>query len=106
MEKKNYYVSVGTGEISQIRYDNNDAFVINATEEEVSLLRRKLENLNGASIQSFWRAHVPIKPYHEDKPNDDYDSNMKDTFQMLYDWGDEQTKAHITSMGILTDNHM
>ncbi|UJL45129.1 hydrolase [Virgibacillus sp. NKC19-16] len=106
MEKRKYYVNIGSGEISQIKYDNNEEFVIHATEDEVRLLRSKLENMHDASFNSFWRSHVPIMPYHNDKPNDDYDSNIAQAFQMLYDWGDERAKSHITEMGILKDDHM
>ncbi|WP_449355579.1 hydrolase [Virgibacillus natechei] len=105
MEKRKYYVNIGAGEISQIKYDKNEEFVIHATADEVSLLRSKLENMHDASFNSFLRAHVPIMPYHNDKPNDDYDSNITETFQMLYDCGDERAKSHIKEMGILKDNH-
>ncbi|WP_100013191.1 hydrolase [Lentibacillus sediminis] len=101
MEKKTYYVNIAAGEISQIPYDNNDEFIIQATQEEVSMLRAHLNNMHDASVDAFWRAHVPIKPYHEDQPNDDYDSNMVKVYQMLHDWGDEAARTHIESIGIL-----
>lgn len=106
MEKKKYYIDIGSGEISQIKYDNNDSFTIQATTEEISLLRAKMENMHDAGVRSFFRAHVPIMPYHNDKSNDDYDSNLTETYQMLYDLGDDEAKKHIDSIGILTDNHM
>ncbi|OZU88536.1 hydrolase [Virgibacillus indicus] len=106
MEKKKYYIDIGSGEISQIKYDNNDSFTIQATTEEVSLLRAKMENMHDAGVRSFFRAHVPIMPYHNDKSNDDYDSNLTETYQMLYDLGDDEVKKHIDSIGILTDDHM
>ncbi|PAV27727.1 hydrolase [Virgibacillus profundi] len=106
MEKKKYYIDVGSGEISQVKYDNNDSFTIHATMDEISLLRAKMDNMHDASVRSFFRAHVPIMPYHNDKSNDDYDSNLTETYQMLYDLGDEQIKQHIESMGVLGDEHM
>lgn len=106
MEKKTYYVDIGSGEISQTKYQNNDSFIINATNEEVAMLRAKLNNMDGAAYNSFWRAHVPIMPYHNDKPNDSYDASMVDVYQMLYDLGDETAKNHIKSIGILGENHI
>ncbi|MFC3041430.1 hydrolase [Virgibacillus xinjiangensis] len=103
MEKKKFYVNIGTGEISQIPYSNNDGYVIHATEDEVRMLRAKFENMHGASFRAFWRSHVPIKPYHEDEANDDYDDNMAEAFELLHEWGDEQTKSHIQSLGLLSD---
>ncbi|WP_010647283.1 hypothetical protein [Oceanobacillus massiliensis] len=105
MEKEKYYVNIGTGEISQMRYQNNDDYVVYASTEEIALLRAKMENMHGASFDSFVRSHILAIPYHVDQPNDDYDANMNEAFQMLYALGDEQTKNHIESMGILPDNH-
>lgn len=106
MEKKTYYVSVGSGEISQMKYGNNEDFIIQATQDEVRLLREKMSNMDNASFRSFFRAHVPIMAYHKDKANDDYDHNMTEAFQMMYNLGDEQTKSHIESMGVLSDDPM
>ena len=106
MEKKKYYVDIASGEISQIKYDNNDSFTIYATTEEISLLRAKMENMHDAGVRTFFRAHVPIMPYHLDKSNDDYDSNLTEAYQMLYDFGDEHAKKYIESTGMLRDNHI
>ncbi|MEC5424888.1 hydrolase [Virgibacillus sp. C22-A2] len=106
MERKKFYVSIASGEISQIEYSNNDEFIIHATEDEVVLLREKMNEMHEASMGAFWRAHIPIMPYHNDKANDKYDAGITEAYQMLYELGDEQAKDHIKSMGILEDNHM
>jgi len=106
MERQKYFISVGEGEISKIPYHNNDHFVIFANEEEIGLLRSKFENLHESSFDSFLRAHVPFIPYHNDEENDMYDNNLTETYQMLYDLGDEKTKKHVQSMGILSDKHL
>ncbi|MUK90052.1 hydrolase [Ornithinibacillus sp. L9] len=106
MEKKKYYVSLQAGEISQIKYDNNDEFLIYATDEEIDELRSKINQMDDAAFGTFLRAHIPIKPYHEDPQNDDYDAGITEAFQMLYQLGDENTKSHIESIGILSNRHM
>jgi hypothetical protein len=106
VEKKTYYVEIGSGEISQTKYQNNHSFTIQATPEEVTMLRAKLNNMDGAALSSFWRAHVPIMPYHNDKANDRYDAGLVDVYEMLYDLGDDTTRNHIESIGILGDNHI
>ncbi|MFD1040179.1 hydrolase [Virgibacillus byunsanensis] len=106
MEKKKFFINLGSQEISQIHYDNNDDFIIHATEDEVRILRDKLDHMYTSDTRAFFRAHVPIKPYHDDRSNDDYDINMTEAFKMLYNLGDEQTKSHIESMGILGDRHL
>ncbi len=106
MDKKKYHVSIASKEISQIPYGNNDDFTIYATDGEVSMLRRKMEKMHEADVASFWRAHVPIMPYHNDKANDIYDEGLTEAYQMVYELGDKQTKSHIESMGILSDRLM
>ncbi|MDY0405273.1 hydrolase [Virgibacillus sp. 179-BFC.A HS] len=106
MEKEKYYVNLGTKEISKTKYHNNDTYVIYATPVEVEQLRSKFDHMDDAEYRTFLRAHVPIMPYHHDEGNDDYDRGITNAFQMLYELGDEQTKEHITNIGILRDNHL
>ncbi|TMN21232.1 hydrolase [Lentibacillus cibarius] len=106
MERKKFYINLGSKEISQIKYDNNDEFTIYATTDEVQTLRYKLDNMNDADTRAFYRAHVPIMPYHNDESNDDYDNQITEAFRMVYELGDSVTKQHIESMGILSDHHM
>ncbi|ASK62895.1 hydrolase [Virgibacillus phasianinus] len=106
MEKKKFYVNIGTQEISQIEYGNNQDFTINATDEEVLLLREKFNDMDQANFRAFFRAHVPIMSYHNDKSNHDYDGGMTGAFEMLYDLGDDQTKEHIEAMGVLSDKRL
>lgn len=101
MEKKKYYVSLATGEVSQIRYQNNDDFIIHATDSEARELRSKFDSMDDASLRSFVRAHVPIVPYHHDQANDDYDLSMHEALKMIYQLGDDETKEHVQSMGVL-----
>lgn len=106
MNRKKYYVSLQSREISQIKYGNNADFTIYATDEEIRMLRAKLDNMYEAEVGTFWRAHVPFIPYHKDSSNDDYDRGITEAFQMIYDLGDEEAKHHIEDMGVLGDRHM
>lgn len=106
MEKKTYFVDIGSGEISQTKYQNNDSFTIRATPDEITMLRAKLRGMDDSAMQTFYRAHIPIMPYHNDKGNDRYDAGLVEVYQMLYDLGDESTKEHINNIGILEDNHI
>ncbi|MFC4404798.1 hydrolase [Gracilibacillus xinjiangensis] len=92
MEKKKYYVNIGTQEISQIPYGANTEFVIEATDEEIFLLREKFNEIHDADMSAFVRAHIPYMPYHNDPQNDKYDSGMKGVYQMIYNLADSETK--------------
>ncbi|CDQ21384.1 hypothetical protein SAMN05192559_11818 [Halobacillus karajensis] len=103
MDRDKYYINMGTREISLNHDGNNDDFVIYATSEEVRALREVFDEIYNADTESFYRAHVPFRPYHNDRANDETDMDMKMAFQKIYELGDETTKAHITEMGVLKD---
>ncbi|WP_186576444.1 hydrolase [Aquibacillus kalidii] len=101
MEKKKYYVNIGTQEISQVEFGNNNDFIIHANDEEVFLLREKMNEMYNADMNGFVRAHIPYVPYHNDESNDNYDDGLIDAFKMIHDLGDGKTREHIESMNIL-----
>lgn len=103
MEKKKYYVSLQSLEISQIEHGNNNDFTIYATDGEVKELRATFNKMYDANIGTYWRAHIPIVPYHHDTANDNYDAAITDAFQMLYELGDEKTKEFIDDSEVLTN---
>ncbi|WLV23848.1 hydrolase [Aciduricibacillus chroicocephali] len=98
MEKHEFYVNIATGEISRNKVGNNSSFVIHATEDEVYALREQFDQMHGAGVRSFFRAHVPIVSYSNDKANDEYDASLVEAYRLLYELGDETTKKHIAEM--------
>src|SRR5690625_4280096 len=104
MERKKYYVSLQSREISQTIVGNNADFTIYATDDEVKMLRRKLDHIYDAEVDTYWRSHVPIMPYHKDASNERYDQSLLEAFQMIYTLGDEQAKQFVTESGILQDS--
>ncbi|HEX6594479.1 MAG TPA: hydrolase [Bacillota bacterium] len=101
MERKKYYVNLGAQQITQTNFENTNVFTIYANADEVRLLRAKMDQMDRANIESFFRAHIPILAYHHDRPNDDYDEQMTEALQMIYELGDDQTKKHIKDIGVL-----
>ncbi|MFC7063916.1 hydrolase [Halobacillus seohaensis] len=103
MAKKQYYVNIGTREISINHDGNNDDFIINADEQDLLVLREVFDEMYNSDTRAFFRAHVPYDPYHHDMSNDEFDEGMKSAFRMIYELGDDPTKEHIRGMGILED---
>src|SRR5690625_478609 len=101
MERKKYYVSLQSREISQTIVGNNADFTIYATDDEVRMLRKKLDNIYDAEVDTYWRAHVPIMPYHKDASNERYDQSLTEAFQMIYSLGDDQAKQFVSESGLL-----
>ncbi|PWU68112.1 MULTISPECIES: hypothetical protein [Gracilibacillus] len=104
MEKKKYYVNIGTQEISHIPYGGNAEFVIQANDEEITLLRLKFDEIHDADLSTYVRAHIPFTPYHNDPQNDAYDEGIKGVYQMIYELADEETKAAMDKYNIGKEN--
>ncbi|MFD2446518.1 hydrolase [Bacillus sp. CGMCC 1.16607] len=100
-KKKTYYVSVGTGEISQSATGSTWNYKIEATDDEIIKLREYFDSNYSTEWINFFRAHVPFLEYHHDRSNDKYDETLKEVYGMLHQLGDQEAKAHIESMGIL-----
>lgn len=102
--KKTYYITLGSGEISQSATDSTWNYKIEATDDEIIALREYFDQNYSTEWQNFFRAHVPYVQYHYDRENDAYDETMKKIYGMIYDLGDEEARQHIESMGILTED--
>ncbi len=99
--KKRYYVNVSSGEILEDQGASSYNFEIDADEEDVFKLSELFDLVDKDSRLSLYRSHVPAMSYHEDKNNHDYDDHMKQVYHLLHDLGNERTREHIESMGIL-----
>jgi hypothetical protein len=100
MEKKTYYVSLTQGEISQVPTDET-TFILTATAEEISYLRKVFQDMYTYDKVSYWRSHIPFLEYHYDEGNDGYDQALKTAYAHMYQLGNDETKKCIEEMGIL-----
>ncbi len=100
-QKKNYYIDVGTGGISQSATSSTYSFKIQANDEEITELRELFDQNYSTEWKNFWRAHVPYLEYHHDRQNDAYDKTIQQVYGMIHKLGDIQAKQHIESMNIL-----
>lgn len=106
MERSKYFVSIASKEISTVRVGNNDDFIIYATGEEVADLRSIFNNMDTAELNTYWRVHIPIMPYHHDVANDQYDASITEAFAKVYELGDADAKQFIDEAGMLTHRRM
>ncbi|MBS4208586.1 hydrolase [Bacillus sp. FJAT-50079] len=102
-EKKPFYISVGPGQIMSTATDSPWEFKIEATDDEIKMLRKVFDSNADNSIDDFLRAHIPFLEYHHDPTNDRHDDNLLRIYGMIYSLGDQEAKQHVESMGIL--NH-
>lgn len=101
MDKKTYYVTVGTGEILPNRGDAAFEFEIMASEDELDKLEELFEDTAEAELAAATRAVIPFEEYHNDEENDRYDDGLHAIYQMLHQLGTPATKRHIESMNVM-----
>lgn len=101
MVKEKYYVNLQSQEISQAEHENNHGINIYATKSEVELLRKTFDEVHSAEFMTFFRAHVPIMPYHNAKSNDQYDKSFTDAVRLIHELGDDEARNFIEESGIL-----
>lgn len=103
MDKRKFYVSIDSQEISEYKAGNNHAYVIYGGPEDIIRLREVFDELQDAEFSTFWRAHVPFKEYHHDEYNDSYDESLMRAYKMIYELGDEETKKHIETLPFFSE---
>ncbi|MBM7704834.1 hydrolase [Metabacillus iocasae] len=104
-KKKTYYISLGAGEISQVRSASEWNYEIKATDDEVTVLREYFDQRFSSDWQGFFRAHVPYLEYHYDRQNDAYDQTTTKIFELIHNLGNDETRTHIEQMGILSQHN-
>lgn len=95
MEKQPYYIAIASGEIQSQPDVSPWNFRVFANEKEIQSLRELLNGMNREDFGTFWRAHIPAVPYHEDTNNDQYDRYLADLYEKIYELGDEDAREHI-----------
>ena len=99
--KKTYYISIGNGQISQVKTADTYNFEISANDEEITELREHFDQAYVEDLGSFVRSHVPFVEYHHDSNNDRYDEQLQKAYRMIYDLGNHETKELVAQMGII-----
>jgi len=102
MNKKTYYVTVGSGEILQDPTVAAFEFEIQATDDELHKLQELFEDTAEAELSTALRGITPYLEYSYDKENDLYDYKLREIYQMLHALGSQRTREHIESMHVLS----
>jgi hypothetical protein len=99
-EKKQYFVSVKHGLIQQARNETGE-FEVWLTDEELSVLKDSLDELQQDDEYSFRRAAVPYKSADHDDGIDQFDEKTVRVYQYLRDYGTDETRSLIDGMSVI-----
>ncbi|HJV47310.1 MAG TPA: hydrolase [Bacillota bacterium] len=103
MSKQTYYISLSSGGIHTDPTIDTYDYIIEANDHEISELQKLFEKVHEKEGDSYFRSHIPFLPYHEDKPNFEYDQALKEVYSKLYKLGNDVCRRHIESMRILEE---
>ncbi|PLR71923.1 hydrolase [Bacillus sp. UMB0728] len=106
-EKKDYYIDIENGQIHPGKAEGEDwQFRVFADDEEIHQLAKYLNINYDADLKTFVRSHIPFLEYHKDPQNDEYDATIEQAYALIYQLGDEEARAHVKSMGILSGEEL
>lgn len=99
MEKKTYYIAVGSGEMPEPEEaTGNFKFEIQATEEEVVKLQEMFEELTTNEEDTAMRATISNR---SDKENNADGWSLTEIYRMLHELGTPDTRKHIEAMNVI-----
>ncbi|USB33748.1 hypothetical protein [Paenibacillus sp. YPG26] len=98
--KTRYYVSV-THQLIQDVENESAEYKVDLDDEELGLLRDKLDELAKEDEYTLKRAPVPYKSADKDEATDHYNDKLIAVYAYLHQIGDEKTRQAIESLGVL-----
>jgi hypothetical protein len=104
MDKNIYWVNVSDQEIVPQGETQNHEFEIRATEQEITELRGRFDDLAKADNKLLNRAKTPYEPLPEpdqEVKNASYDEQLISVYRLIHELGVPQTKTHIERMNII-----
>ncbi|MFD3261484.1 hypothetical protein ACE3MQ_23080 [Paenibacillus lentus] len=99
--KKPYYVSVAHRMIQEAPNQDSTEFRVLLDDEDLVKLRDKIAELSEEDLYTFRRAPVPYKSADHDEATEHFNDRMIELYTLLYQYGDEQTRRSIISLGVL-----
>lgn len=92
------YVSVTNKKVFSYPDESPWEFEVVANREIIPVFQKLFEQLSITETSNFWRAHIPIRYYHLDKENDDYDTKMKKIYALIHEFGDQESKTFVEQL--------
>ncbi|GGE25979.1 hypothetical protein GCM10011571_30140 [Marinithermofilum abyssi] len=105
MDKKKYYVSVHSGEISgeisQQKGASPYQFEIEADEDEVRDLHALMTRNAEADTKTFWISHIPFLSKDQKGQSADYEDTLQSIYDRVYQLGTDTTKRQMKEMNLI-----
>lgn len=100
------YVSVVHRKVYAYPDESPWEFEINANQEIIPVFDKLFDQLNVVEIKDFWRSHIPIKLYHHDKENDQYDIRMKKVYALIHEFCNPESRSFIEQLPYFQERRM
>ncbi|QFF99775.1 transposase [Psychrobacillus glaciei] len=73
-------------------------YEVNANREIIPVFEKLFNQLSSAETSNFWRAHIPIRYYHLDEENDEYDTKLKKLYALIHEFSNEESRSLIEKL--------
>jgi hypothetical protein len=101
MEKRMYYIAVGTSEILEDQGAAAYELEIEATPSEVAHLENLFDRKDRDDFETYVDPHFPNKWDEVGSDVQTYDNHLYEVYQLIYKLGTPKTKEHIEKEDIL-----
>lgn len=98
MSLNKVYISVTQRKVYIYPNESPWEFEVIANRDIIPVFHKLFEQLGTVEASNFWRAHIPIKEYHLDKENDQYDKRLKKVYALIHEFGNEESKSFIEQL--------
>lgn len=98
--KQKYYVSV-SGKSVEADFSGNEQLEVLGTEEEIAELQQLLDRIQKDDEVTHLRAPIPYKSADHDKATEQFNEDIREVYQAIYELGTSKTREHIRRMNIL-----
>ncbi|MBW7458993.1 hypothetical protein ACFOLF_29995 [Paenibacillus sepulcri] len=105
--RKTYYVSVQAGSILEDQGATAYELAITASEEELGLLQELMGELSSMDeAQAFHFGGTFFETSSDKQINAGVDGLLMDIYKLLYERGTEETRRHISTMGLFSEESL
>lgn len=103
MQRRKYYVAVGTGEIVEDPSITAWEYEIEASEEEIVQLDELFDQANRQNMDVFYRVTNPIRGGKVDHNRHNYDETLQEIYRMIHRLGNAEAKQQIEDSNIIEE---
>ncbi|MER2263191.1 MAG: transposase [Psychrobacillus sp.] len=92
------YVSLSQRKVYLYPDESPWEYEITARQDIIPVFETLFYQLYHKDMNTFWRAHVPMKDYSNDFSNEEYDNRIKKLYALIHEFSDRESQVFIEQL--------